>query len=487
MKQLVAISLLAVAALPARGTEWSALWLDPVGDADFRRTDIGNDGLLPPVDPIDLISVELNSWSTPTPTTDPYTGWPVSHGHLFRMRLEFDGLVSPPGPLGIGLAGGTHDPFRFGPRPVYGFIDLDVDEDKSTGGELWSVAQNRFLANVARFGTTPRGSISERVAVWGRDINSNFNSEPQFERSGAEFAFVLCGCWEPTIVSQTGDADGEFDEGETWIIRGRFFERAISFASLSGFWGGSDFGQFDPLVNVRWRHDEAVDRTIVELVFPLDMQGAALLAGQPVEPEDSSLSNHTSFREALADLVDNAGFAGGHLRTLWREWESQNPSDLLAPGEWKVTALIGTTYASSQVDARYVWTDVGFDLTRGDVNGDGAADALDRTRVNAFIAQYDGSSWDCDGALDGRVTLCDFAGNFCLYDFNSDGVIDACDAGTLGHGADLNNDGLVNFFDVSIFLQAFSSQHPLADWNADGAFNFYDVSGYLQVFSTGCP
>lgn len=487
MRRFAAISLLACAAFPVFGTDWSRVWLDPVGDAVFRRTDAGNNGLLTPLGPIDLISVEVNSWSSPTPTTDPYNGSPVSDGHLLRILLKFDGMVSPPGPLGIGLAGGTNDPFRFGPRPVYGFIDFDVDKEKDTGGELWSIAQSRFLANVARFGSTPSGSISERVAVWRNHINSNFSSGPQFERSGAEFAFTLCGCWVPTIISQSGDADDTFDAGESWILRGRFFERAISFSDLSGFWGGSDFGQFDPLVNVRWQHDEATDCTVVELVFPLDMQGASLLTGQPVQGVDNSLDNHTSLEEALADLADNAAVAAGNLRTLWREWEDQNPSDFLVPGEWKVTALIGTTYAAPEVDARFVWTDVGFDLVRGDVNGDGLTESSDRAAVNAFIAQNDGGVWDCDGVVDGRVTLCDFSNNFCLYDFDFNGVIDACDASTLGHGSDLNADGMINFFDVSVFLQAFSAHNPTADWNADGMFNFFDVSAYLQVFSAGCP
>ncbi|MCL4221300.1 MAG: hypothetical protein KJZ65_08015 [Phycisphaerales bacterium] len=487
MTRLAAILLLTATALPVRGDDWSRVWPDPIGDAVFRRTDAGNDGLLPPGDPIDLVTVEVNSWSSPTPTTDPYSGSPVSNGHLLRLRLEFDGLVSPPGPLGVGQAGGNYDPFLFGPRPVYGFIEFDVDKDKDSGGELWSVAQGRFLASVARFGTTPAGSISERVAVWRNHINSNFNSGPQFERSGAEFAFTLCGCWVPTIISQSGVANDTFEVGETWILRGRFFERAISFSSLSAFWGGSDFGLFDPLVDVRWRHDALLDRTIVELVFPLTMQGAALLAGQPVQEADNSLLNHTSMQEALVDLADNATFATGNLRTLWHEWENQNPFDFLAPGEWRVTALIGTAYTGPEADARYVWTDIGFGLTPGDVNGDGLAGSGDRTQVDAFISQYDGGTWDCDGIVDGRVTLCDFANNFCLYDFNYDGVIDACDASTLGHGADLNHDGMLNFFDVAAFLQDFSAQSTSADWNSDGMLNFFDVSAYLQVFSAGCP
>jgi len=53
--------------------------------------------------------------------------------------------------------------------------------------------------------------------------------------------------------------------------------------------------------------------------------------------------------------------------------------------------------------------------------------------------------------------------------------------------ADLNNDGTLNFFDVSAFLGAFAAQSPEADFTGDGVFNFFDVSAFLGAFSAGCP
>ncbi|MGV6815043.1 MAG: endo alpha-1,4 polygalactosaminidase [Phycisphaerales bacterium] len=53
--------------------------------------------------------------------------------------------------------------------------------------------------------------------------------------------------------------------------------------------------------------------------------------------------------------------------------------------------------------------------------------------------------------------------------------------------ADLNNDGLLNFFDVSAFLSAFNTQSPLADFTNDGLYNFFDVSAFLSAFNAGCP
>lgn len=63
---------------------------------------------------------------------------------------------------------------------------------------------------------------------------------------------------------------------------------------------------------------------------------------------------------------------------------------------------------------------------------------------------------------------------------NASGNASAC-------AADLNNDGALNFFDISAFLSAFTAMDPAADFSGDGMFNFFDVSGFLAAFSSGCP
>ena len=52
---------------------------------------------------------------------------------------------------------------------------------------------------------------------------------------------------------------------------------------------------------------------------------------------------------------------------------------------------------------------------------------------------------------------------------------------------DLNMDGSIDFFDISIFLNAFNDSDPVADINQDGAFDFFDVSLFLSAFNAGCP
>ncbi|MAO22556.1 MAG: hypothetical protein CMJ35_01025 [Phycisphaerae bacterium] len=53
--------------------------------------------------------------------------------------------------------------------------------------------------------------------------------------------------------------------------------------------------------------------------------------------------------------------------------------------------------------------------------------------------------------------------------------------------ADFNNDGALDFFDVSAFIDAYSNGDPSADLSAPyGEFNFFDISAFIAVFNAGC-
>ena len=52
--------------------------------------------------------------------------------------------------------------------------------------------------------------------------------------------------------------------------------------------------------------------------------------------------------------------------------------------------------------------------------------------------------------------------------------------------ADLTEDGVLDFFDVSAFLDAFGAQKSIADFTGDGVYDFFDVSDFLDAFGAGC-
>ncbi|MGJ8637269.1 MAG: GC-type dockerin domain-anchored protein [Phycisphaerales bacterium] len=53
--------------------------------------------------------------------------------------------------------------------------------------------------------------------------------------------------------------------------------------------------------------------------------------------------------------------------------------------------------------------------------------------------------------------------------------------------ADFNQDTLLDFFDISAFLSAYSTADPIADFNNDGLFDFFDISAFLVAYAAGCP
>ncbi len=468
-------------------TDTEGVYIDLVGDAEIRRTDAGNDAPLPAgFVPIDLLGVNVQGWETASPQADPYTGDSTgSDASLMRLQIIVDGLVSPPGP--IGLDGSPFMPYMFGDRPLFAYIELDIDNQKNSGGEFMPLARNRYLANVGRFGLSPLGSISDRIVRSAGDLDSNFNSAPQFERTGGEFSLTLCGCFTPTIVSQDGDMDSFFDAGETWIVSGRFFERFIAFAPESGMFGGSDFGLFDPVVELQFTHDEMTDRTSITLIFPVTNEGAAALSGSSVQPIDLSLNNQTSIEEALDDLIYGADYASGDLAQLVDDWRGRQTEDYYRPREWGVSALIGTASTEQDPAALFVWTDTGFDEVLGDLNDDDLSDTLDSQIIINTIDNEDGTTGDADGVVNGEVAIFNFGPSFDLRDINGDGVISDDDIIVSLCPVDLTGDGLLNFFDVSAFLIAFSAQLPEADFTGDGLYNFFDVSAFLGAFSAGCP
>ena len=52
---------------------------------------------------------------------------------------------------------------------------------------------------------------------------------------------------------------------------------------------------------------------------------------------------------------------------------------------------------------------------------------------------------------------------------------------------DFDGNGQLNFFDVSFFIQFYTSENAQADLNGDGRFNFFDVSVFVMEYQAGCP
>ncbi len=459
--------------------------VDSLGDAVVRRTDPGNDGAMHPDAVLpDIVSMSVCAWESFDPVNNPYDGQvpDEDNAQLFRLDITFDGLINPAGRV----LGANPDPFAFGPSPLIGFLDIDVD-DEDSGGELGTAAETRYLANISRFGRHPDGSWGDRAAKNRDDIDNNFYTTPQYERTGADFALVLCGCADPQVVSEGGNGDGIFDAGETWIVRARLFERSQGYAEASAAFGGSAPGLYDPLINVRYSHNILTDQTLVSVVWALDMAGAAQLTGQPEQAIDLNVSNHTSVIEALQDIIDGADIGGfsGPGWDLVEEWEGESAGDYLEPSEWRLTALFGAPYLD-RADGLYIWTDTaGDDEIFGDGDGDEFLTEMDEALLRATVYSADGTAEDADGVLDGVWTIDNPGFNFSFFDLDGTMRVDTQDIAGLRALGDFNWDGTVNSQDFIAYLNAWVATDESADFNLNQTVDTIDFVGFLNAWVAG--
>lgn len=434
---------------------------DPAQDVAIRRSDPGANGAIDPVAhrPPDLLACIIGSWEPDDAHADPFSGEWEEDGEFFRLDLRLDGLINPPGTLGGEF---PFDPFRYGPNPVFGYVEIDMDEDEKTGGET-AVPELRYLGNVARVGGVPRGGrFDDRVALGAEAFDHTLSTKPYVDRSGEEFHLALHG-WQISTIDRSDPSDLVFGPGETWVVTGWLLHRAHGYEPFSYACCTGAAGSYEPEVRLRFQHDVEKDRTTITLVYPLTNEASAAMMGSAfVEPLDPDAANQNSVLEALNELAFAATFPLPEWRIdpdfpLIERWKDKNPNSFLEPDDWRVTVLVGTSYTEPDQDAFFVWTDLFPNVVVGDFNGDGCLTHSDLEAFDEFRLENDGvAGRDEDGILNGSVDLLDFGPNFSVFDLNYDGVVDEADRlliGPIRVAPDLDRDGDVDQTDFGL-LQA---------------------------------
>jgi hypothetical protein len=482
--------------------------LDPAGDTALRRTDFGGNGVvdisshLPP----DLIGYQIGKWTPDDPAEDRYTGFWDPNGQFVRLDFCFTPFANPPGPLAV--KSGNYAPYVYGDHPVFGFIEIDMDDNLATGGET-DAPVHRYLANVARFGGRPFGPrFTNRVATNGQELGLWFDAPPYIQRSGEEFHIVLLGDEITQVEELVGDGDCVFEPDETWLTRGTLLHRAHGYEPFSVA-SGPPLGAYLPQVELRWDHVPELSVVVVTLVYPLTQSAAAEKLGERyVEPPNGYAYDQNSIVEALDDLSFSVQILESNdpLRNdprfpLIADWEYQSAPNYLAPESWQLTFLVGMAYVAKKPDgALFAWTDVLPDAVVGDFDGSGAVTPMDVGAVSAFIVEHDG-----DGILDGGtagdkiVHLAQFAPFFCMYDMNYDGLVDEEDGEWVPLMGDVDFDNDVDMADRQVMVTRLLEGGELmpppqfekilnrADFLRDGLLDSRDLQGFVDRLMGGPP
>ncbi|MBX3323034.1 MAG: hypothetical protein KF757_08605 [Phycisphaeraceae bacterium] len=191
----------------------------------------------------------------------------------------------------------------------------------------------------------------------------------------------------------------------------------------------------------------------------------------------------------------NFGTAGGASASRIARWDGTNWSSLGIPGENAIHNAIRalTVFDDGTGPALFA---CGAFYSIGNLNCSGVA------KWNGF--QWSGLSGPAGIGVSGTNDLFvralaafDDGSGLGLYvggSFKSAGGIvseniakwQACPMASPPCPADVNGDGVLNFFDIQHFLAAFSSGNPAADFNGDGTLDFFDVQLFLGLFAAGC-
>lgn len=96
-------------------------------------------------------------------------------------------------------------------------------------------------------------------------------------------------------------------------------------------------------------------------------------------------------------------------------------------------------------------------------------------------------AWAPPGGYTLRFTADGFVGQEHTVSVSGSGAPTVLDVALLPEcPADLNGDGLADFFDFSTFVALFTAGDPAADLTRDGLLDFFDVSAFLAAFQAGC-
>ncbi len=353
---------------------------------------------------------------------------------------------------------------------------LDDDNGNNSGsayvftrtGGIWTL-QAKLLPDDGeeeeRFGYSVSIDGDKAVvgAIWDDDIDNRAGSAYIFSRSG--------GVW--TQQAKLLPADG---------ARSDFFGEAVSIdgnSAVIGAWGNNDNGPNSGSVYVFTRTggvwvEQA--KLLPDDGFSYDSFGESAV----------SISGDTIIAGARGDnpFGSNSGSAYIFTRAsgIWTQQAKLLPDDgesldefgstVSISGDFAVIAAIGDEDFGENTGSSYIfsraggiWTQQAKLLPGDEVGGNFFGKSVSISSDSVVVGVYRDDDFGT------------YSGSAYVFDL---GCTSPCPA-------DLNSDGLLDFFDLQEFLNWYSAGDLQADFIADGVLDFFDVQEYLNLYSAGCP
>lgn len=454
----------------------------------------------------DLIHYRVGNWLPNNVNGDLFQGQysATDFDEYVRIDMVFRGKMNPPGPQVWDDGTQTfleYDPYRYGPSPLYGSIEVDADANPNTGAEL-AAPYKYFLGNVGRFGSRAMNGMASRTAGNWADVISAYDTPPQVKRLGSEFQLELKGdeFTDLDINVKAGDGDLIFEQNEIWEVTGFTFERSQGY-EFAAHWGSipcdGPCKKYAPVVTLRFQHRknscQNLNETIVSVIVPLkNLNG---------EPDDFDEFNDFSIYEALTVPAFHTvwNLSGDPEDDMLMSWMGHVPDEYIQSRFYGLRMLFATSYKDQPTSKFFdVWTDYAPNTPPGDFNGDSSLDVGDLNELITYINDHDGQSgFDDDGNNTNQIIdVANFPVNFSVYDTNYDGVVEKWDVFVDVYG-DMDGSGIVDGNDIQGFTncQVLGLDMPTpelrtqyydlcraADMNDDFTINLADYAALQRAF-----